>query len=545
MTKTNHKVNQGNTLERKSQFSTASSIPVERFYSPAHLKGFDYERDLGRPGEYPYTRGCYPTMYQGKLWTIRMSAGFGMPRDANRRYKYLLEQGETGLGVVCDNPTLWGLDSDDPMSEGEVANTGVPIDSLKDIEELYEGIDIEKISSSLINVKVAYSVFAMYLALAEKRGIPFDHLVGSMSNDPLRECMSMAGLALPLRASVRLTLDSIRYCVEHLPKWNPISLAGYHIREWGITAVQEVAFTIARGIAYLEECIKIGMDVDDVAPLLAFFFNVTTDIFEEVAKFRAARRVWARILKEKFKAQKPRSMKLLFHTQTAGNTLTRQQPENNIIRITLQGLAAVLGGTQSLHTNSFDEALAIPTEKSVRIALRTQQIIAEESGVAKTADPLGGSYYVESLTDKIEAEVLDSLSKIESEGGAIAAVESGFFQREILATAYEKQNRIDSKQEIVVGVNKYVTEEDKADFDIFRIDPEIEARKIRELKEHKSNRNNDEVKRTLDAIKEAAIRSDGNVMACLIEAAKVYATQGEMIGALKEVFGEYKEDVNL
>lgn len=531
--------------ERKSQFVTSSNIPVERLYTPADLKGFDYERDLGFPGEYPYTRGVYPTMYRGNPWTIRMTAGYGAPRDASQRIKYLLEQGETGLGIVLDNPTLLGLDSDDPRAEGEVGKGGIAIDSLQDMEDLYEGIDIEKISSSLINVKVAYVIFAMYLALAEKRGIPFEHLRGSMSNDPIRECMAMSGLALSLRPSVRLTMDSVRYCAEHLPKWNPISIAGYHIREWGITAVQEVAFTLARGIAYLEEVVKMGLDVDKVAPLLAFYFDANTDIFEEVAKFRAARKLWARIVKEKFGAKNPNSMRLKFHTQTAGHTLTRQQPENNIIRITLQALAAVLGGTQSLHTNSWDEAHAIPSDQAVRTAVRTQQIIAEESGVTNTIDPLAGSYYVESLTNKIEDGVLDYFSQIETLGGVIPAVESGFFQREIIKTSYERQRRIDSGEEVVIGVNKYVIEEEQAGYEFFRLEPEVERRKIRELKELKRDRDNNEVRRKLDAVKEAASRGDGYVMPCLIDAARVYATQGEMVGALKEVFGEYKEDIIL
>ncbi len=472
---------------------------------------------------------------------MRMTAGYGTAKDTNQRFKYLLGQGETGIAVANDTPTLMGLDSDDPRARGEVGRGGVAIDSLLDMEEIFEGIPLERISVALINVNVAYCILAMYLALADKRGIPLDRLVGSMSNDPIRNCECMSGLVFPLRASVRLTTDSVRYCVQNLPKWNPITVAGYHIREWGIGATQELAFTLANGIAYLEEAIKTGLNVDEVAPALAFYFNAYTDIFEEVAEFRAARRIWAKMVKGRFGAENPASMRLKFHTQTAGHSLTAQQPEVNIVRVTLQALAAVLGGTQSLHTNSWDEVFAIPSEDSVRIALRTQQVIAEESGVCNTVDPLGGSYYVEALTDRIEKEVFQYLERIDSLGGTLSAAEKGFFQREILDTSYQNQRKIEKGERVVVGLNRYVIKEEEPPYKLFVPDPESENRQIARLKRLKKERDNEEVNRKLAELKKAV--ASGYVMPSLIEAVKVYATLGEMVRAIKEVVGEYQEEV--
>lgn len=527
--------------ERRSQFKTLSDIPVERVYTPVELDGFDYLNNLGFPGEYPYTRGVYPTMYRGKFWTMRMTAGFGTAKESNQRYKYLLEHGETGIAVANGTPTLMGLDSDDPRAHGEVGRTGVAIDSVQDMEELFADIPIDKISVALINVNVPYCIFAMYLAMAEKRGINTKKLVGSMSNDPIRNCICMSGIVFPLKPSVAFAVDSVKYCIENVPKWNPITVAGYHIREWGIKATQELAFTLADGICYLEESMKLGFGVDQVAPLLAFYFNAYTDIFEEAAKFRAARRIWARLMKEKYGAKNPASMRLRFHTQTSGQALTSREPENNIVRVALQALAAILGGTQSLHTNCWDECYAIPSEESVKIALRTQQVIAEESGVANTVDPLGGSYYIESLTNRIEQEVMDYLNKIESLGGVLNAVENQFFQREILKTSYEKRKEIETGEKVIVGVNKYVTEEEKAERQFFELDERVEKEQIAKLKALKRTRDNTEVVRKLNDLK-VAVQQNKHFMPYLIEAAKAYATIGEMVNTMKEVVGEYQSD---
>lgn len=532
------------SAELRKEFRTGSGSPVERLYTPLEVKDTDYLEEIGFPGEYPFTRGVYPTMYRGHRWTMRMTAGYGLPKDTNRRLKYLLDHGETGIGLANDTPTLMGMDSDDPRAAGEVGKTGAIIDSLQDMEEIYDGISIDQVSSSLINVNVAYCVLAIYLALAEKRGVAPLKLVGSMSNDPIRNSICMSGIVLPLRPSVRFTVDAVKYCVENIPKWNPISLAGYHIREWGITASQEMAFTLALGVAYMEESSKLGLDLDKVALSLAFFFNAYTDIFEEAAKYRAGRRVWAKILKERFGVKDPRAMTLRFHVQTAGHSLTAQQPMNNIVRVALQALAAVLGGAQSIHTNSWDEAFAIPSEESVRIALRTQQIIAEESGAAVTIDPLGGSYYVEEQTNRIEAEVLDYLAKIDSLGGTIAAVEQGFFQKEIIATSYEDQKRIESGEKVIVGVNKYQSNE-KIPYEFLQVDPQVEVTQVERLKKLRKERNNRLVKAKLGVIRETAANPNGYVMPALIDAAKAYATLGEMVGALKDVVGEYKEDIIL
>lgn len=531
-------------MNKKAEFTTASGLPVNTLYSPVDLPNFNYESDLGFPGQYPFTRGVYPDMYRGKFWTMRMTAGYGTATETNQRFRYLLEHGETGLSVANDTPTLMGLDSDDPRAEGEVGRTGVAIDSLMDIEEIFDGIPIDKVSVALINVNVAYCELAMYLAMAEKRGIPFSKLVGSTSNDPIRNFICMSGIVFPLRPSVRFTTDSVKYCVKHVPKWNPVTTAGYHIREWGITAIQEAAFTIAQGIGYVEEAIKAGLSVDEVAPCLAFYFNANTDIFEEVAKYRAIRRAWAKVVKGRFKAENPNSMRLRFHVQTAGHTLTAQEPENNIVRVSLQALAAVLGGAQSLHTNCWDEAFAIPSESSVKLALRTQQIIAEESGAAVTVDPLAGSYYVESLTNTIEEGIFGYLEKVDSLGGVIAAAEEGFFQSEIVDTSYNNQNKIRSGEKVVVGVNKYVMPDGGKPqlASLLKVSPEVEQRQRAKLKKLRQERDNREVSRRLEAL-ETCAREGAEIMPPLIEAAEVYTTIGEMVGTLKKVVGEFKEPV--
>jgi methylmalonyl-CoA mutase N-terminal domain/subunit len=496
-------------------------------------------KDLGFPGEYPFTRGIYTTMYRGRLWTMRQFSGFGTAEDTNKRYHFLLSQGQTGLSVAFDMPTIMGYDSDSPRARGEVGICGVAVDTLKDMEILFKGIPLEKITTSMTINAPASILFAMYVSVAEKQGADIRKISGTIQNDILKEYIAQKSWIFPPEPSMRIIVNIFEYASKYVPKWNTISISGYHIREAGSTAVQELAFTLADGIEYVRAGIKAGLDVDEFAPRLSFFFNCHNDFFEEIAKFRAARRMWARIMKEKFKAKNPLSWLLRFHTQTAGCTLVAQQPMNNIIRVTLQALAAILGGTQSLHTNSMDETLALPTELAVMIALRTQQIIAEESGVTNTIDPLGGSYYVEYLTNKMEEEAWKYINKIEEMGGMIKAIEAGFPQREIADASYRYQKEVEEGKRTIVGVNKYQIEE-KIEIPILKIPPEVEEKQIKRLQQVKRERNNEEVRRILDDLKRTA-EGDENLMPYIFKAVKAYATEGEIISALKEVFGEYKD----
>jgi methylmalonyl-CoA mutase N-terminal domain/subunit len=533
--------------ERKSRFITVSNHQIKRLYTPEDIKDLDYERDLGSPGEYPFTRGIYPTMYRGRLWTMRQFAGFGGPEETNRRFKYLLEHGQTGLSTAFDMPTLMGLDSDHPLADGEVGVEGVAVDTLRDFEILFDGIPLDKVSTSFTINPSAPVIYAMYIAIGDQQGVPRDQLRGTIQNDMLKEFIAQKEWVIPPRPSVDLIVDIFEFGIRETPKFNLISISGYHIREAGSTAIQELAFTIADGCAYVEAAMRRGIDIDKLGPQLSFFFNSHNSFFEEIAKFRAARRLWARLMRERYGAKNPESWKLRFHTQTAGCSLTEQQPLNNIIRVTIQALAAVLGGTQSLHTNSYDEALALPSEEAVRIALRTQQIIAYESGVADTIDPLGGSYFVEALTNEIERAALDYIKKIEEMGhgsileGVLVGIENGFFQREIAQAAYEYQKQVESGEQIIVGVNKYVMPQDeKAKVNILRVDPEVQRRQIERLKRVRAERDNRAVKRALERLEEAA-RSRENTMPYILEAVKAYASVGEIMEVLKKVHGTYRE----
>jgi methylmalonyl-CoA mutase N-terminal domain/subunit len=533
--------------ERKSRFITVSNLEIKRLYTPEDIKDLDYERDLGSPGEYPFTRGIYPTMYRGRLWTMRQFAGFGGPEETNRRFKYLLEHGQTGLSTAFDMPTLMGLDSDHPLADGEVGVEGVAVDTLRDFEILFDGIPLDKVSTSFTINPSAPVIYAMYIAIGDQQGVPRDQLRGTIQNDMLKEFIAQKEWVIPPRPSVDLIVDIFEFGIKETPKFNLISISGYHIREAGSTAIQELAFTIADGCAYVEAAIRRGIDIDKLGPQLSFFFNSHNSFFEEIAKFRAARRLWARLMRERYGAKNPESWKLRFHTQTAGCSLTEQQPLNNIIRVTIQALAAVLGGTQSLHTNSYDEALALPSEEAVRIALRTQQIIAYESGVADTIDPLAGSYFVEALTNEIERAALDYIKKIEEMGhgsileGVLVGIENGFFQREIAQAAYEYQKQVESGEQIIVGVNKYVMPQDeKAKVNILRVDPEVQRRQIERLKRVRAERDNRAVKRALERLEEAA-RSRENTMPYILEAVKAYASVGEIMEVLKKVHGAYRE----
>jgi len=509
-------------------------------YTGEDLKNFDAAAKLGRPGEFPFTRGIHPTMYRGRLWTMRQYAGFGAARESNERYRYLLSQGQTGLSIAFDLPTQIGLDSDDPLSAGEVGKVGVAIDSLEDMAVLLEAIPLEKISVSMTINATAGILLAMVLALAEKRGVPWSSLSGTIQNDILKEYVARGTYIFPPRPSLRLISDIVAFCAANVPKWNTMSISGYHIREAGATAVQELAFTFANALTYLETLIASGLDVDAFAPRLSFFFAAHNDLFEEVAKFRAARRIWARLARDRFKAKAPASWMLRFHTQTSGSTLLAQQPENNVTRVALQALAAVLGGTQSLHTNSWDEALALPSEESARIALRTQQIIAHESGVTKTADPLGGSYYLEARTDEIEAGVLAYLKKIEDMGGTLKAIESGYIQREIQESAYLYQKQIEAGKRIVVGLNEYAQAGERPDFKI-QLPPETQEREqIARLRDAKKRRDPGKVEARLADLK-TALAEERNLMPPLVEAVKSLATLGEITKILKDAFGEYQE----
>jgi len=523
--------------EQKEKFTTSSDIEIERVYVPNQFDE-EYFVKSGLPGEFPYTRGIQPTMYRARNWTMRQYAGFGSAEETNKRFRYLLEQGQTGLSVAFDLPTQIGYDSDDPMSRGEVGKVGVAIDSLEDMEALLEGIPLDKVSTSMTINAPASVLLAMYIAVAEKQGIPSSALSGTIQNDILKEYIARGTYIFPPKPSMRLITDIFAYCAEHVPKWNTISISGYHIREAGSTAVQELAFTLANGMAYVQAALDAGLDIDHFAPRLAFFFNAHNQFFEEIAKFRAARRLWADIMKNRFGAKKEKSLQLRFHTQTGGSTLTAQQPDNNIVRVTIQALSAVLGGTQSLHTNSRDEALALPTEESARIALRTQQILAYESGVSHTVDPLGGSYYVEALTDQIEQEVLKYLEKIEELGGAVAAVEQGYMQREIHQAAYAMQKQIESGEEVVVGVNRFTIENEKQP-ELLRVDPTLGIKQKEKLEKLRQKRDHEAVEQSLKRLQQGAQNGD-NLMPLILEAVKNYATIGEICHLLRKEFGEYQ-----
>ena len=522
--------------ERKEVFRTGSGDPVERVYFPKD-PGEDYVEQLGFPGNYPYTRGVQPTMYRGRFWTMRQYAGFGSAEESNERYRYLLDQGQTGLSVAFDLPTQIGYDSDHPLCAGEVGKVGVAIDSLADMEVLFEGIPLDSVSTSMTINAPASVLLAMYIAVAEKQSVPAGKLRGTIQNDILKEYMARGTYIFPPEHSMRLITDIFSFCSENVPKWNTISISGYHIREAGSTASQEVAFTIADGIAYVEAAVRAGLEVDDFAPRLSFFFNSHNDLLEEVAKFRAARRMWARIMRERFGAENPRSLMLRFHTQTGGSTLTAQQPDNNIVRVAIQTLAAVLGGTQSLHTNSRDEALALPSEHAVRVALRTQQIVANESGVTGTVDPLAGSYYVEELTDRIEARALEHVQKIDALGGMVSAIEEGYPQRQIQESAYTCQREIEEGERVVVGVNSYTIEEPPPE-GLLKVDPAVEKAQFGKLAEVRGSRDNGSVSDRLRTLGRAASGSD-NLMPLILDAVRSYATLGEICGVLREEFGEY------
>jgi methylmalonyl-CoA mutase N-terminal domain/subunit len=524
--------------ERQPQFVNTSGIPVDRVYTPLDMEGFDYLQQLGMPGQYPFTRAVQPTAYRGRYWTMRQYAGFGSAEETNERYHYLLKAGQTGLSVAFDLPTQIGYDSDHPLAQGEVGKVGVAIDSLWDMERLFQGIPLEQVSTSMTINSPCAVILAMYLAVAEKQGISFDKLRGTVQNDILKEYPARGTYIFAPRPSMRLIVDIFAFCTAQVPQWNTISISGYHIREAGSTAVQEVAFTLANGIAYVDAAIKAGLKVDEFGPRLSFFFNSHADFLEEVAKFRAARRLWAKIMKERFGAQDPRSLMLRFHTQTAGCTLTAQQPLNNIMRVAFQALSAVLGGTQSLHTNSFDEALALPSELAVQVALRTQQVIAYETGVSDTVDPLAGSYYVEYLTDQVEAKAQEYLDQIDRLGGAVAAIEKGFIQKEIGASAYRFQQEIESNDRVVVGLNKFQIKEEKLR-DLLKLDPTVGEKQVARLKELKSSRDNGAVQQALAELKSAA-QGDANLMPPILKAVKTLATLGEICDTLREVFGEYE-----
>ncbi|MEA1939922.1 MAG: methylmalonyl-CoA mutase family protein [Candidatus Caldatribacteriota bacterium] len=529
--------------ERKEEFVTGSGKEIERLYSPENLEERDYDKDLNFPGQYPYTRGVQPTMYRGRFWTMRQYAGFGTAEESNKRYKYLLNQGQTGLSVAFDLPTQIGYDSDHTMSLGEVGKVGVAIDSLKDMEMLFDGIPLDKVSTSMTINAPATVLLAMYIAVAEKQGVTPDKLKGTIQNDVLKEYIARGTYIFPPAPSMRLITNIFEYCFKEMPRWNTISISGYHIREAGSSAIQEVAFTLADGIAYVDAAIKIGLKVDDFAPRLSFFFNAHNDLLEEVAKFRAARRLWAKIMKERFGAKNKKSLMLRFHTQTAGCTLTAQQPDNNIVRVAMQALAAVLGGTQSLHTNSRDEALALPAEDSVRIALRTQQVLAYETGVTETVDPLAGSYYMETLTNEIEKKALEYIEKIDKLGGVSSAIEKGFIQQEIQNSAYQYQKNIEEGKSVVVGVNKFKIDEG-APKGLLKVNPKVGRQQVEQLKNMKTNRNNQKVQENLESLKKAA-NTDTNLMPIILNCVKSYATLGEICDVLRSVFGEYKESVKL
>ncbi len=533
-------------LEKRNEwkkFVLDFDVGIDRLYTPVNLKDWDYLEKLGFPGEYPFTRGVYPTMYRGRLWTMRQYAGFGTAEETNKRYKFLLEQGQTGLSVAFDLPTQVGYDSDDPMALGEVGKVGVAIDTIEDMRILFDGIPLDKISTSMTINSTAAILLSMYQIVGEENGISPGILRGTIQNDILKEYIARGTYIFPPQPSMRMVADTIVYCAEKIPKWNPISISGYHIREAGSTAVQEVAFTIGDGIEYVRWITRRGVDVDKFAPRLSFFFAAHNNFFEEIAKFRAARRIWAKVMRERFGAKNPKSMMMRFHTQTGGSTLTAQQPFNNIVRVAIQALAAVLGGTQSLHTNSYDEALALPTRKSVEIALRTQQIIAYESGVVDTIDPMGGSYYVEWLTDTIEEEVWKYLDRIEEMGGMTRAIEVGYVQKEIADSAYRMQMEIENGDRIVVGVNRFVDEKEEVSIEIMRVCEEMCMRQIERLRRFRANRDSSRVERALNELSRIAEMEESNetnIVPYIYQCVKSNATLGEIVSALKEVYGEYR-----
>lgn len=526
-------------LRENRKFVTVSGVPIKDLYGPEDAR-IDVERDLGLPGEYPFTRGVQKTMYRGRLWTMRQFAGFATAKETNERYRFLLENGQTGLSVAFDMPTLMGYDSDHSFSQGEVGRCGVAIDSLADMERLFEGIPLDQVSTSMTINGPAAVIWAMYLVAAEKQGVALKDLRGTIQNDILKEYIAQKAWIFPPQPHMRLITDIFAFASKEVPQWNTISISGYHIREAGSTAVQELAFTLADGFAYVEAGIEAGLDVDEFAPRLSFFFNAHMDFFEEIAKYRAARRIWARYMKEKYKAKDPRSWKMRFHTQTAGCSLTAQQPENNIVRTAIEALAAVLGGTQSLHTNSMDEVLALPTEKAVKIALRTQQIIAYESGVVNTIDPLAGSYFVEALTNQMEAEAEAYFRRIEELGGVLAAIEQGFFQKELADAAYNYQRAIETGERIIVGINDFIEPDETLDIEILKIDPQVEIEQIKSLHELKASRDNERVAATLAALKEGA-QGTANLIPLIMDCVRAYATLGEIVDVMKEVFGVYRE----
>jgi methylmalonyl-CoA mutase, N-terminal domain len=528
------------TPERQSELlSTISGLENEPLYSPDNVE-IDYDRDLGYPGVHPYTRGVYPSMYRGKLWTMRQFAGFGTAEETNERFRYLLDHGQTGLSTAFDMPSLMGYDSDHPRSLGEVGREGVAIDSLEDMETLFQGIPLGEVSTSMTINSAAAMLLAFYVCVGEQQGVPRDQLRGTIQTDILKEYIAQKEWIFPPEPSMRLVVDMIEFCSRQLPRWHPVSVSGYHIREAGSNAVQELAFTLANGFAYVDACIERGLDVDDFAPRLSFFFNAHVDFFEEIAKYRAARRIWARELRERYGAKNPRSWLMRFHTQTAGVSLTAQQPEVNIVRTALEALAAVLGGTQSLHTNSFDEALALPTEDAVRLALRTQQVIAHETGVTSTIDPLGGSYYLEDLTNRMEAGAYEYFDRIERFGGVIPAIKENFFQREIADASFRYQSEVEAGQRVIVGVNRYEAE-DEQEIDILRIDPALERKQIERVQALRARRDSAAVEQALSRLKEASLREDVNLMPLIIDASKAYVTMGEMCDALRETWGVWRE----
>ena len=524
--------------ERRAEFVNTSGIPIARVYTPLDMADFDYMQKLSFPGQYPYTRAVQPTAYRGRYWTMRQYAGFGSAEETNERYHFLLKSGQTGLSVAFDLPTQIGYDSDHPLAQGEVGKVGVSIDSLADMERLFQGIPLDKVSTSMTINSPCAVLLAMYLAVAEKQGITPDKLRGTVQNDILKEYSSRGTYIFPPRPSMRIITDIFEFCTKEVPQWNTISISGYHIREAGSTAVQEVAFTLANGIAYVEAAIKAGMKVDEFGPRLSFFFNAHSDFLEEVAKYRAARRLWAKIMKERFQATDPRSLMLRFHTQTAGCTLTAQQPLNNIMRVAFQAMSAVLGGTQSLHTNSFDEALALPSETAVQVALRSQQVIAYETAVSDTVDPLAGSYYLENLTDAVEAKAQEYIDQIDRLGGAVAAIEKGFVQKEIGAAAYRYQKEIEKGERVIVGLNRFQSASGEK-IPLLKVDPAVGERQVARLKELKKYRDNVELQQSLAAIKTAAQGTD-NLMPPILRAVKALATLGEICDTLREVFGEYE-----
>ena len=535
--------------ERKDRFATVSNLEVDRVYDPSDVADLDYDEDLGFPGEEPYTRGPYPTMYRGRTWTMRQFAGMGTAEETNERFHYLLDEGQTGLSTAFDMPTLMGIDSDDPMSEGEVGKEGVAVDTLRDMEVLFDGIDLAEISTSFTINPSAPVIYAMYVALADQQGVPREEVRGTLQNDMFKEFIAQKEWVIPPEPSLDLVTDTIEYSTEETPKFHPVSISGYHIREAGSTAVQELAFTLADGFGYVEDGIDRGLDVDDFAPRLSFFFNSHNSIFEEVAKFRAARRIYARVMDEWYDAEKPESKRLKFHTQTAGQSLTAQQPLNNVVRVTVQALAGVMGGTQSLHTNSFDEALALPSEKAVRVALRTQQIIAEESGAADIVDPMGGSYAIEALTDQVEQQAMAYIEEIKEMGdgsvrdGILEGIDQGFFLREIQEASYEYQERVEAGEEVVVGVNEYSIEEDTSP-EILKVDEATEQTQLDRLERTKAERDDDAVDAALADL-EDAIENDANVMPAIVAAVKEYATMGEIMAVFEDAYGAYSEQIGL